>query len=206
MCKNLTNPSRFRETQRALLVAMQDWITIGREPPPSRFPTIRDGTLVSSDAVGFPDIPGVTYTGRYNDLFVLTPTEPPEAIPGMEYRILVPSVDEDGNGIGGVRSVTIRAPLGTYTGWNPRRAGFMESEPGGGCDLSGSFIPFATTREQRMASGDPRPSLEERYRSHAGYVRAVERAASRLEHQRLLLEEDVTFFVQEAANTDIGLP
>jgi len=205
MCKNLTNPARFRETQRALLVAMQDWITKDKEPPPSRFPTIRDATLVSSDAVGFPAIPGVKYTGRYNDLFVLTPTEPPEPIPGMEYRILVPLVDEEGNGVGGVRSVTIQAPLGTYTGWNPRRAGFMESEPGGGCDLSGSFIPFATTKAQRIASGDPRPSLEERYGSHAGYVQAVELAAKRLHSQRLLLEEDVTFFIEEAVNADIGL-
>jgi hypothetical protein len=81
----------------------------------------------------------------------------------------------------------------------------MESEPGGACDLSGSFIPFATTRAQRVANGDSRLSLEERYGSHAGYVQAVEGAAKRLESERLLLEEDATFFVQEATSADIGL-
>jgi hypothetical protein len=81
----------------------------------------------------------------------------------------------------------------------------MEGAAGGGCDLSGSFIPFATTEAQRIASGDPRLSLEERYGSHAGYVQAVTRAAKRLHRQRLLLEEDVTFFIEEATKANIGL-
>lgn len=32
------------------------------------------------------------------------------------------------------------------------------------------MIPFARTLEQRRANHDPRPSLEERYGSHDGYV------------------------------------
>jgi hypothetical protein len=63
-----------------------------------------------------------------------------------------------------VRSTTLQAPLGTYTGWNTRRAGFGQ---GDACDLTGGFVPFAVRRADR-APGDPRPSLEERYGSHEG--------------------------------------
>ena len=76
---------------------------------------------------------------------------------------LVPKVDADGNDVGGVPSVLRQAPLGTYTGWNVTAAGF---DKGRICLLNGSFIPFAKTKAERIASGDPRPSLEERYGSH----------------------------------------
>ena len=46
-----------------------------------------------------------------------------------------------------------------------------------GCDATGQYIPFPTTIEQRMATHDPRPSLQERYGNAAGtnanYVAAV---------------------------------
>jgi len=47
------------------------------------------------------------------------------------------------------------------------------------------MIPFAKTKAQRLAAihpetglPDPRPSLEERYGTHAGYVAAVKKAAN----------------------------
>ncbi|HEX7841355.1 MAG TPA: alpha/beta hydrolase domain-containing protein, partial [Kofleriaceae bacterium] len=89
--------------------------------------------------------------------------------------------------VAGLRGVGLEVPLGTYTGWNLRRAGFAEGEE---CGLTGSFIPFARTRAERAASGDPRPSLEERYGDHAGYVAAVRAAAARLVAARLLLQAD----------------
>ena len=70
------------------------------------------------------------------------------------------------------------------------------------CSLSGSFIPFAETRVERMLVGDPRPSLEERYGAHAGYVAAVRAVTNRLVGQRLLLPEDATRFVDAAARQD----
>jgi hypothetical protein len=36
------------------------------------------------------------------------------------------------------------------------------------CNYAGGKIPFAETRAERLASGDPRPSLEERYGIHEG--------------------------------------
>jgi hypothetical protein len=91
--------------------------------------------------------------------------------------------------------VTLEAPLGTYAGWNLRRAGFAEGEE---CGLTGSFIPFATTRAAREAAGDPRPSLEERYGDHAGYVAVVRAAAARLVAARLLLQADADAIIAAA--------
>jgi hypothetical protein len=62
----------------------------------------------------------------------------------------------------------------------------------------GSYLPFAKTREERLQKGDSRPSIEERYRSRAHYVRLVSLAAEKLVEQRLLLEEDADRFVERA--------
>jgi hypothetical protein len=64
-CQQFQNPLNSAPVQRALWIAMDEWVTQGREPPESRVPTFHDKTLVppSQSAVGFPHIPGVTYTG-----------------------------------------------------------------------------------------------------------------------------------------------
>ena len=82
----------------------------------------------------------------------------------------VPQVDADGNEIGGVPVVLRDAPLGTYLGWNITAAGFHKGKI---CNYAGGMIPFAKTKAERLANEDPRPSLEERYDDHAGYVAAV---------------------------------
>ena len=58
--------------------------------------------------------------------------------------------------------------------------------------------PFATTRSARLATGDPRKSLEERYKDHDGYVKEVTKAAEKLEKKRLLLPSDVKRYIDEA--------
>lgn len=203
ICQQLSNPLPYQDTQRALLVALQDWVAKGVEPPPSRFPRLSDGTLVPPEELAFPTIPGVRFTGKFNHLFLMDYTEqPPRHVPGAEYRVLLPAVDADGNEVGGIRAAGLQAPLGTYTGWNLRAAGYMEDEP---CYLSGSFIPFATTAEERLAAGDPRPSLEERYGSHRGYVQAVAAAAQGLVAERLLLAEDAERTIRAAQALQLGL-
>src|SRR5262249_53254455 len=94
----------------------------------------------------------------------------------------------------------IRAPLGTNTGWNVRAPGHR---PPNLCRLTGTFIPFAQTRAERQANGDSRLSLQERYRSHRGFVRAVRRAARELVHARFLLEEDATTLINAAEASDV---
>jgi hypothetical protein len=92
-----------------------------------------------------------------------------------------------------------RAPIGTNVGWNVR-SGFRAPDL---CSLSGSFIPFAKTKAERLANGDSRRSLEERYQSHAGFVRAVTKAANELVKERFLLEEDANAFIDAAQTSNV---
>ena len=203
ICKHQSNVNPRIENIRALLVAMQKWITEGKAPPASRFPRLSDGTLVPplpAATFGFPAIPGVNYNGKYNALSMKNyQVQPPGSIPGTEYPALAPKVDADGNDIGGIRSVALQVPLATYMGWNHRRAGFMEDEL---CNLQGSTIPFAKTAAERGA--DPRPSLQERYGSKANYVAKVEAAAASSVKEGFLLPDDAARIVSDARKIDLG--
>jgi Alpha/beta hydrolase domain len=68
---------------------------------------------------------------------------------------------------------------------------------------SGSFVPFATTKTERLAKGDPRKSLQERYKNHEGYVDAVEKAAAELVRERFLLQEDADRFINDAKASSV---
>ena len=77
----------------------------------------------------------------------------------------MPKTDRDGNDIAGVRLPDVTVPLATYTGWALRGG----AQAGDGCEGTGQIIPFAKTKADRMASGDPRLSVEERYSSFSQY-------------------------------------
>jgi len=195
-------------------VALDEWVTKGIRPPDSRYPRVSDDTLVPFDqaSTGFPNIPGVVYAGLVNASGVrdfgpgvienrgLVTLNPPVVVPEGEHIILVPRVDADGNDVAGVRVPQLEVPIATYTGWNVRAAGFSEGDL---CDLTGMFLPFATTKAERMATGDPRLSLEERYKNHGGYVKQNEQAARKLKDERFLLQEDFNRIVSEAAKSDV---
>ena len=135
---------------------------------------------------------------NYNDLSGVITKEPPaikQVLP-----TLVPRVNKDGNDEVGVQSVLLQAPLGTYTGWNVTAAGFNKGQI---CGLNGGFIPFAKTKAERMASGDPRPSLEERYASHDAYVARVKAAAQKAVEERFLLQTDADRLVAQAQASDV---
>ena len=113
------------------------------------------------------------------------------------YGTRVSAVDGDGNEVAGIRLPPIAVPLATYTGWNVYKAA-----PGELCDRDGSYIPFAKTKAEREASGDPRPSIEERYGSRAAYVAKVKAAADALVAERLLLPADAAAYVKAAETSD----
>lgn len=204
ICQNLGNPMALDQIRRALTVALHHWVVDGTPPPPSRFPTVANGGLVPSRSAGFPAIPGVVYSGSFNPLRLNDhSTLPPKQ--GEAYTVLVGRVDADGNMIDGIRHPNLAAPIGTYTGWNLRREGFA---PGEQCAGTGSYIPFPASASERERSGDPRPSLQERYPDHAAYVRAVREAAAALVRERLLLERDAREIVElaEASGTPASNP
>ena len=210
--QQLVNPLPAGDVLRALIVALDLWITHGVLPPPSRYPTVRHGTLVKPDRThkGFPKIPGVRYRGLHNRQLFLDygpnlhhgrmEIHPPRQIDDDQYSILVPKVDGDGNDVAGIRLPAIDAPVGTYTGWNLQPSHLAEDELSG---LLGSFIPFAKSKAERRKNGDPRLSIEERYRDQADYVRRVARAARALVNQRLLLSEDADRMIREAEKCKI---
>jgi len=103
--------------------------------------------------------------------------------------------DKLGNTIAGLPSTNMLVPLGTYLGWNVRKAGFSE---GDSCDLTGAYVPFFRTLAERQAANDPRPSLQERYPTHADYLAKVTAAAQWLVNRRLLRAEDAAFLVNQA--------
>jgi len=192
------NPAEYGGVHRALVVALDQWVSGDVLPPPSHFPSVSDGTLVaaSPETYGFPAIPAAAYPGLVNELSEMDHSmQPPTAIAGRKYLILVPKVDEDGNDIAGVRVPDITVPRGTHTGWNLRRRGFGEGE----LLLLGSYFPFAATKRERLGLGDPRPSLEERYPTNEHYLRAIAQAAEALREKRLLLSEDVDRIIKGAA-------
>lgn len=196
------NPAEYSCVHRALVAALDEWVSRGTSPPPSRFPRVSDNTLVSPSppAYHFPAIPGVTYPGLVNELSEMDySVQPPKPIPGRDYLIMVPAVDEDGNEVAGVRVPDISVPRGTHTGWNLRREGFAY----GDLLLLGSYFPFAATKKARLDSRDPRPSLMERYPTDADYLNAIRRAAETLVSARLMLLEDVERVVA-AANCAIA--
>ena len=129
--------------------------------------------------------------------FSVVPYQP---LAGPEYVVQVPQVDADGNDIAGIRLPFLSAPTGTYTGWAVLRPGAGDPDI---CGQLGQFIPFANTKAERLAAGDPRLSLEERYKNRGAYVSAVARAAARLVQQRFLLDEDADRIVGVAAQQGV---
>ena len=188
--QQLNNPTPQANVLRALLRAWHEWAANGTPPPPSYYPRLSDRTLVAVDGVRFPSLPGVADPRRIQG--------PARIIGGKVVALphLVPQVDPDGNDLGGIRDPEVAVPLATTTGWN-----FRDPSIGNPTDiyqLLGSYIPFAPTKAARRATGDPRLSIEERYRGVDDYLRRIRRSAMDLIRKRYLLAEDVDGILERA--------
>jgi len=130
---------------------------------------------------------------------VITPPYEDNPLNGPIYRSYIPKWDSDGNEIAGIRLPELTVPLATYTGWGLRSG----PQANDGCESSGQYIPFPQTKAQRIASGDPRPSVEERYKSFGEYRSAVVNAIDDMVKNRLMLCSDAGAYVK--ARIDAGL-
>jgi hypothetical protein len=226
VCQQFLNPLDPAPVERALWTALDEWSTRGVPPPDSEVPTLRNHTLASplpQSAVGFPQIPGVTYTGlkttryRFNygpnfyQTFVPTINPPVHSPPfednpanGPIYPSYVPKTDGDGNDIAGIRLPELQVPLATYTGW-ALRSGVWAND---GCEGSGQYIPFQATQAGRMTAGDPRPSVQERYASYSLYQNQVIAAVDYLARHRFLICDDTQDIVTRllSAGVAAGVP
>jgi Alpha/beta hydrolase domain len=192
------NGNEYSWALRALLVGMDRWVREGVEPPESAYPRLADHTLVPESKIKFPAIPGVhspltIHAGYRADL----EGPPSERLLPM----LVTQVDDDGNQLSGIRLPNISVPLATYTGWSFRSPSI--GQPDELLPLTGSFIPFPVTKQDREKTSDPRPSIEERYKGREQYRSLVTGAAMKLVKQGYVSDSDVPAVVERAlANWD----
>ncbi|MBZ5489761.1 MAG: hypothetical protein LAO76_02385 [Acidobacteriia bacterium] len=205
------NPNPIQWYWRALITDMDQWVKDGKIPPSSTYPKIAEKTLVPLADWKFPKISGVNTPHEVSlayhldfalEVFGPPPgkegdskqpqiawinIEPPQV--GTPFAVLMPQSDADGNDLGGVRLPELQVPLASYTGWNLRNPSI--GAPDQRVSFLGSWIPLAKTAEERKKSGDPRPSIAERYASQAEYMGKFEQAAKKLIEQRFLLQEDL---------------
>jgi hypothetical protein len=188
------NPVNFRLSHRALLVALDDWVTQGLKPPESRHGKISDGTLVDRDrlAIVWPEMKWNLPERHRNPLRLdhgsdwhrgILGVEPPSL--GERYPTLLPAVDKDGNEIAGIRLPEVASPLGTFTGWRLRSEAM--GAPWAIVGLQGFWLPFPQT----SGSSDPRTAIHDRYRDRDDYIRRCRESAQDLIAERYLLERDL---------------
>jgi hypothetical protein len=209
-----SNPNPNTEFFRAIYVGLTNWVVNGTPPPASAYPRVSNGTLVPANdaALGYPKIPGLpTTNGVINSMLdydygpqfnysdgsgVITNVPPPvkQVIPTLAAK-----VDSDGNEVAaaGLHSVLARLPLGTYTGWNPISSGIFKGQEQ---NLAGGYVPFAKTKADRVANGDPRPSLEERYGNVWYYYYFAIFHADQLVADRYLLPQDAQRTINRLLN------
>ncbi|WP_374283083.1 alpha/beta hydrolase domain-containing protein [Novosphingobium sp.] len=209
------NPNPMMPELVMLRQRLVEWVSNDTAPPPSSYPLLARGDLVPAEgrAMGWPAIPGAPVPdGKLNrmvsqlfgpgfqrkDMSGVLQQLPPKL--GKEVQLTVPRVDVDGNETVGVRSVQLMVPIGTYLGWNVVAAGF---DKGAGCGFAGGFIPFAVTRAERLATGDPRLSLEERYGNHQGFVAKVRDAAQRHSAAGWISADDAARLVAQAEASQV---
>jgi hypothetical protein len=190
------SPLPVRYFWRSMIANMDAWIRSNTPPPPSTYPHLSDGTLVPLANYAFPHLPGVKtpYEANAGQRLDFGPNwrrgivsvQPPRV--GVPFPVLVPQVDVDGNERDGIRLPEITVPLATITGWNLRDPSI--GAPTERVSFEGSWIPFAKTAEDGKRTGDPRPSIAERYTSEDDYLQRYTRRLDDLIKERWILPED----------------
>ena len=185
---------------RAHFVALEEWVTENREPPPSAVPRTADGTGASRERV-LGALEGISW---FDDVTLPAP----EALLGMPELDLGPdadrgvgrfpplagpirscqvsAVDDDGNEIAGVRLPAVSVPLAVSVGWNPERP--RPGVPVEVWNLVGGRVPFSAE------------DLRRRYGDRDGYLSLVRAAAHELVAQRHLLPGDADELIGRAGD------
>jgi hypothetical protein len=202
-CQFANSDIAERPVERALIPAMEKWLTHGTPPPPSRYPTVASGKLVLPSNVNFPDLSNVmvpngasatptplsvNFTGQYNQLFVTDYSYPVPAVnTSKAYKVMVSQVDPNGNETAGVPVPGVVVPIASFLGWNLRGPGHAVGE---GCVSAGATIPFAVNAAAKAGGTDPRQTLADLYTGRADYQAKVAAQADALAAQGYLLQLD----------------
>ncbi|MDQ6688953.1 MAG: alpha/beta hydrolase domain-containing protein [Gemmatimonadota bacterium] len=190
------DPLDQRLALRALMSSLIDWVKEGKAPPPSLYPTLAAGNLVTAKDQRFPVIHGLAVARIPYQVFRLDlgsrwpqgiiAAEPPKV--GAPYPVLVSRVDSIGNDLGGIRSIELLAPLATYYPWQLRTGTATDRLT----SFRGTFAPLPRTDAERTSTGDSRPSIESLYGDRTRFMQRVENGISALIAQRFLLPEDAS--------------
>ena len=117
---------------------------------------------------------------------------------GVLYPIMVSEVDEDGNEVAGIKTPWVAVPLASYTGWN--FSGYWQGvEKTPIVNLSGAWLPFSASPEERLRRGDSRKSVAERYRRKDIYLERVRSYSEDLIARGLMFAEDLESLLQESS-------
>lgn len=215
-----SNHNRWTPIANSLLVAMVDWVSGNKTPPPSRYPKIADGSLVDSHLAGgtinpeaWRALPGFGHpkamyqvgSANFGERFLekgIIDLHP--MFSNQWYGAKVPKVNRDNNDMphSTILPPLAAVPLGTFVSWNLRNpVSGAETEL---ARLSGGYIPFATSPEQAQANGDPRPALNKRYADAQEYLSEYEKATDSLIQQGYLLPDFKALFMNIAnENTEV---
>lgn len=199
ICQQPNNTAVQAPLVRAAFQQLIEWAQNGTAPAANRYPLqASELAPLNRAAIGFPDLSalGVRFPTVMNELAVVDSRQVPfRAEAGSQYLTMLPRTNGDGHDLAAVLLPDVAVPLATYSGWNLRRAGFAENQL---CTTNGIQVPLARDAAQRLAIGDPRLSIAERYGSRSGYVRQVAAAARSLQAERFLLPEDAQRFIEAA--------
>jgi hypothetical protein len=111
------NTNSFNDSWRALHVALEQWVMEDKNPPASQYPKVADKTLAKSTEIGWQTLPNIPFKGLVDGYTVrdfgkefqakwMTGIvhEPAKLIKDKVYTVLVPTVDQDNNEIGGLHT------------------------------------------------------------------------------------------------------
>lgn len=198
-CRDPGNPVSPYPYYRAAFDAMVRWVRDGAAPPATRAPSVADGTAVTVARQGeqYPTIPDRPFNAVISELGVRDFSVWPPRESAEKYPLFVPALDRDGNPLAGVMAPEVAAPLATM-GKAVRGPGFAAGDL---CGVNGSTLPFPRTKAERLAAGDSRLSLEERYPGgQAEYSARYGAAVDALVAERYLLPADGELLAESAAS------
>jgi hypothetical protein len=168
---------------RALFVQLVEWVGEGADPAPSCVPRRADGTAASREQVLAAFSTGTLPDPRY---LPVTPEIEPSSSSwplhlGASMVALVSRVTADGNERAGIALPAVAAPVGAYTGWNPRA--HRTDLPDVLYEFVGSFLPL---------------QIPVHIPDRDDYEQTVRRVGRQLVDARFLLEADLVRTVAEA--------
>jgi hypothetical protein len=175
--QNLTSPNDYSWSMRALLLALNAWAKDGTPPPANRYAHLADRTLTKAQDVKFPAIPGISFPRTAHEAWRVDY--------GSQWKT---------QGI---------------IAYEPPRIGkafpvMVPQVDADGIDLGGIRLPEVAVPLGTYTGWNPRPSIEERYRQRAHYLKPVQIKPACLQPEKVVLSGVRRFRSRRGATREGG--